>query len=200
MALPAAATDDEVSPPSIEVFREPPLALLEVGAFAGEGVIKSMTQADGVVPREVSASRQLADALKAELERRSVPVGAVPDDVLPQKRGRSLHGDTANSLQVFTDYNAISYLPMHWATYQFGMKGRARLIDGAGRVAWEMKCYIKHTTADPRFQIKKDQFDPEGRRVREVVKAVAQDCARLIGEQVQNAAERAARAAHPTGQ
>ena len=185
LSLPSEAeATSQLEPPAVEVFRESALTLLQVGAIVGEGVIQSMTEAQGPVPKEVSASYQLAKSLKLQLEARSILLGPVPEDVLPQKRGRALSGDTPNSLQVFTDYNAISYLPFRWGTYQYGMKGRARLIDGAGKVKWERKCYIRHTSADLRFQITKDGFDSDGRRIREMVEAAAKECARLIVEQI----------------
>jgi hypothetical protein len=64
------------------------------------------------------------------------------------------------------------------------MKGRARLIDSAGKIVWEKKCYIKHTKEDARFQIPKEGFDHGGRRIHEVVQAAATECARLIAEQI----------------
>ncbi|MFC0682549.1 hypothetical protein ACFFGH_32360 [Lysobacter korlensis] len=181
---PAVLGASEAEQVTIEVFREPPLLLLQVGALAGDGLIERMTQAQGPVPKEVSVSHQLADSLLVELAARDMPLGPVPTEAQPQKRGRSLSGDKPSSLQVFTDYSAISYLPFRWGTYQYGMKGRARFIDSNGKVVWEKKCYIKHTKEDPRFQITKEGFDSEGRRIQEVVQAAAQECARLIAKEI----------------
>jgi hypothetical protein len=182
LAIPCLA--ETPKPIAVEVYRDTPLFLLQVGDLAGDGVIKSMTQAEGPIPKEVSASTQLAIALQSELKAHSMQLGPIPEEVLAQKRGHSLNGDRPNTIQIFTDYSSISYLPFHWGTYQYGIKGRARLIDNDGKVVWEKKCYIKTTKADPRFQIAKEGFDSEGRRVREVVRAASQECARIIAGQI----------------
>ena len=168
----------------IVAFREPPLGTLTPGQIFGPGLIDNMTKPEGVLPKEISASIQFATALRQELIAKGFLLSDVPSEVRPQKRNRPLAASTPNTLEVFTDYQAIQYLPFNWDKYQYGLKSRARLISADGSEAWEKNCYIKPTKKDERFQISKEAFAGDALRVQQVVQAAAAECANQVARQI----------------